>query len=804
VLGSAVMSALLSVGPLLPASGAVNAEAIEVSVVVPEAALADRTAVLDRPVNGDAAVMRAGGMLPALAARNDTSASELVALLRSDHSMWLDQAGWLHAKDPKPASAADAEPADAGPFPYDQTFRLHSHPGAQRVLYLDFDGEVVSGTSWNASYDLSSDPQPAFDFDGSPATWSQAEQDVVQGVYQRVAEDFAPFDVDVTTQDPGAAALDRSDTSDMVYGTRVLITPSVEAHQKICGSTCGGVAYVGVFNRTASSYYHPAWVFAQTMLNSPKYIAAAASHEAGHNLGLGHDGTATAPYYNGHSNWGPIMGSGYYAPLTQWSKGEYPSANNSQDDLTVIGSYGVPVRADDHGSTLASARVLGSSTSTSGVIERPEDKDVFSISRSCGASTTISLTTPADGPNLDGKLRLLDASGQLLAEDDPGSGPAQVGFDAATGLSASVTANLSPGNYYLEVDGVGARDLVTGYSDYGSLGQYDIAVSACPSDPAPTVTSRVPAVGGTGVAVGNDIQADFSEAVTGVSATTFTLRSSAGVQVAAAVGYNATLRRAWLNPSASLAPNQTYTATLTGGASAIRDLANVPLATTTWSFTTFGDPAPTVTSRVPAVGGTGVAVGNDIQADFSEAVTGVSATTFTLRSSAGVQVAAAVGYNATLRRAWLNPSASLAPNQTYTATLTGGASAIRDLANVPLATTTWSFTTGGDTTAPTITTRTPASGATGVSRSANVTATMSEAVTGVSGATFTIRNAVTGVAVSAVVSRNGTTNQWILNPGATLAAGTRYDVTLTGGPGAVRDLGNNALVTTTWSFTTGA
>src|SRR5687767_7220913 len=37
-------------------------------------------------------------------------------------------------------------------FPYADTFKLHSLPGAQRVIYLDFDGATVSGTAWNDEF----------------------------------------------------------------------------------------------------------------------------------------------------------------------------------------------------------------------------------------------------------------------------------------------------------------------------------------------------------------------------------------------------------------------------------------------------------------------------------------------------------------------------------------------------------------------------------------------------------------------------------------------------------------------------
>jgi hypothetical protein len=115
---------------------------------------------------------------------------------------------------------------------------------------------------------------------------------------------------------------------------------------------------------------------------------------------------------------------------------------------------------------------------------------------------------------------------------------------------------------------------------------------------------------------------------------------------------------------------------------------------------------------------------------------------------------------------------------------------------------TYDLRVGGDAIPPTITARSPGANATNASLTADVTATFSEAVTGVSGTTFTLKNAATGAAVAAVVSRNGTTNQWLLNPSANLTSDTRYTATLTGGPTAIRDAAGNPLVTSTWSFTT--
>ncbi|WP_457946486.1 S8 family serine peptidase [Pseudarthrobacter sp. alpha12b] len=212
-------------------------------------------------------------------------------------------------------------------------------------------------------------------------------------------------------------------------------------------------------------------------------------------------------------------------------------------------------------------------------------------------------------------------------------------------------------------------------------------------------------------------------------------------------------------------------------------------------------PAPPVASISPAAKAAAVAVGTNVTATFSTAVQGVSAGTFALRNAAGATIAASVTYNTTTRTATLDPAANLAADATYTATLTGGTSAIRDAAGTPLATTSWTFTTGP---APTVTNYSPGSSALLVRRSSNVSATFSEAVQGAGTATFTLKNAATGAVVAASVYRNGTTNQWILDPQEPLAAKTRYTVTLTGGAAGIRDLAGNPLTGRSWQFTTGS
>jgi hypothetical protein len=91
------------------------------------------------------------------------------------------------------------------------------------------------------------------------------------------------------------------------------------------------------------------------------------------------------------------------------------------------------------------------------------------------------------------------------------------------------------------------------------------------------------------------------------------------------------------------------------------------------------DSAPPVASALaPAPGATNVAVSGSVTATFSEPMntTTVSTSTFTLAGADG-PVAGAVSYTATGSVATFTPSANLAYNTVYTATITTGAAADR-------------------------------------------------------------------------------------------------------------------------------
>jgi len=431
--------------------------------------------------HGQGAINRLGARLPAVAQRYGKSAEQLRRQFLEDPTLYVDQTDSLlfvdDATEQAQSVASDAPVVSAAPYDYSQTFQLHSRPGSPHVIYLDFDGYVTSNTAWNANYTggqpINSAP---FSLDSDPTTFNSQEMDAIQYIWQRVAEDYAPFDVDVTTQDPGDAAIYRSDSSDNYYGARAVISPT-----NFTGSNIGGIAYVGVYNYTGT-YYKPAFIMTLGLGNDEKNIAEAASHEVGHNLGLSHDGVknadgSTIGYYSGAGNWAPIMGVGYYREVTQWSKGEYPGANNTEDDLAVMQTYGAALKPDDHGNSISNATALsGTNISASGVISTRTDVDVFKFSTGSG-NVSININPAPRGGNLDILATILDSQGNVVASADP------------VGLLSSLNVYLSAGIYYISIDGVGAGDLSTGYSDYASLGQYSISGTLVSSNAQPPVAA---------------------------------------------------------------------------------------------------------------------------------------------------------------------------------------------------------------------------------------------------------------------------------------------------------------------------
>lgn len=376
---------------------------------------------------------------------------------------------------------------------------LNSRPEATAVFYLDFDGEVVTDPLW---------PNERT---GGPtinaASFNKSAAEITR-IFNWVKEDWWPFNVNLTTD------VARYDAAPIGSRMRCIITPTNDA-----APGAGGVAYLTSFRNAGTGPYSddiPCWVFNSSEVG----ITEAISHEFGHTMGLSHDGRSSPSegYYQGHgsgaTSWAPIMGVGYYVKVSQWSKGEYLSANQKEDDLAIISApfNKMGYVADDAGNTRTSAASLNATAGAGvitqvGAIERSTDSDFYRFSTNGGA-VTINAQPASPSPNLDISLEIQDSNGALMGA---------VGNPAAA-LNASLSMTLPPGLYYLKVtnSGVGTNVLTTGYSTYGSLGAYTLSGTIAGFTNNPVITSPSTVVGQLGKMLNYTIRATGSPTSFGV------------------------------------------------------------------------------------------------------------------------------------------------------------------------------------------------------------------------------------------------------------------------------------------------
>jgi hypothetical protein len=235
--------------------------------------------------------------------------------------------------------------------------------------------------------------------------------------------------------------------------------------------------------------------------------------------------------------------------------------------------------------------------------------------------------------------------------------------------------------------------------------------------PVVTLTAPVTSTPGPiGIPVNTAVVATFSESMNPatVSASSFTLTCTAPCTTpAGTVSYAVGSRTAVFTPTAVLAVGTTYTARLT---TATMDLAGNALAGNqapppaasdyVWTFTTVAAaPAATVSvlSTSPTSGAPGVCPNATVNATFTVPSglrmdpASISSATFKVTGPALTPViAASVALDAaTGRVATFTPQVALVAGTIYTATVTGGANGVKDLAvpgNTMASDLTWNFT----------------------------------------------------------------------------------------------------------------
>ncbi len=376
-----------------------------------------------------------------------------------------------------------------------------SKPDAPATLYLDFNGhyEAVWGTG-NPEHTYYNVETPAFElFKGTAqedyGSFNDTELRVINEIWQAVAEDYAPFNVNVTTVDPG----DFSDGK----AVRVAIGGS---NQDWYGKPHSGVGLLGSFNDPNLS--NTVYVFDSSFYGSSLSPANAVSHEAGHAFGLRHQSVLNSgikgqfdpvkiEYNPGDDEAGPIMGN-VDARGIWWQGDAYVSDGEGnfsftyvQDDMAMLKSV-LSYRADDHSNAYKGADNLGTLTTTPleahGIIEQTTDADwfKFDVDKTSNVGVSVQVLEVSEllgntGANLDAKVdiyrfdsvktgRLSYGTVTLIASADPEGINAQYGWYER---GANISMELEAGTYYA---------VVRSHGDYGDVGQYTVSAVATKTD----------------------------------------------------------------------------------------------------------------------------------------------------------------------------------------------------------------------------------------------------------------------------------------------------------------------------------
>ncbi len=332
--------------------------------------------------------------------------------------------------------------------------KLSSFSSAKATIFLDFDGQTVSGTSWNGGAT----------FYCTPAGLTDAQ---ITEIFNRVSEDYRPFNINITTDSTVFLA------APLAQRMRVIITPTSGWYTGV-----GGVAYTGSFIWGDDT---PAFVFPDRLSYSTKLIAECCTHESGHTVGLSHQakysGTCSLiSTYNegtgiGETSWAPVMGNSYYRNLSGWNNGPTPSGCTSdQDNLSIITSRnGFTYRPDDHSddpkNNPTPISIVNTQFSADGIITTNTDKDAFKINLPQNGvlhvdANPYSVGTNDEGADLDMQVTLLNSNMNVVKVYNP-----------EDKLNATIDTTLMAGDYYVVVNGSGNANT----SNYGSLGSYRIA-----------------------------------------------------------------------------------------------------------------------------------------------------------------------------------------------------------------------------------------------------------------------------------------------------------------------------------------
>jgi hypothetical protein len=336
--------------------------------------------------------------------------------------------------------------------------KLNSYPSAIATIFLDFDGHFVQNGLWNGGNPINC------------AASGLTDPQIIEA-FNRVAEDYRPFDLNITTDSTVflAAPIDMR--------VRIIITTSSSWY----ATGYSGVAYSGSFSWGDDT---PGFVFSDRLgPANTKRVAETISHESGHTVSLAHQSkygatcnlmeTYSTGYGTGETGWAPIMGNSQATTknFSNWNNGPTPDGCGFVEDnlYTIVTYNGFGYRADDYGETMNAATFAmpGNSFNVNGIITTDTDKDAFKFTLNANSNfhvvvSPFSVAANSAGANLDVAFELYNASATLIRTYDP-----------LTTLSVTVDTILNAGTYYIKILGTGNSNV----GSYGSLGSYTISGS---------------------------------------------------------------------------------------------------------------------------------------------------------------------------------------------------------------------------------------------------------------------------------------------------------------------------------------
>lgn len=383
--------------------------------------------------------------------------SKIVPDLHDDWAKVGMRQNLLAAIHPSYSPMAQRQAVHIGPYNNEDLTKLESKPGSPYVFFLD-NREVMSGST--------------------PLNGVSKEN--MYRMWQTVASIYSPYNLNITTN------------------------PAVYAAAKAANVTRTGIIHF--YNQDGRSNA-PLWAFgttsAGTLYRNPASgfdygygIGMTAAHEVGHQMGMSHDhGGTGGEYFEGIAayQWGPIMGnywmgSSWAHSMWTWSKGEYSTATNFEDDLKNMNiSDKVPYRVDDNPSgkpLLMNAAGAITPLQNFGQIETTGDTDAYTFSVASGGVLNLRVDPIEYFGMLDVDASIINANGVVVAKSN-------LSADRSASFS---NLSLPAGNFSIVIKGGAEGVPSNGFSNYSSLGYYAMQGSLTGSVVTPDImlSSGVP------------------------------------------------------------------------------------------------------------------------------------------------------------------------------------------------------------------------------------------------------------------------------------------------------------------------